>query len=104
MTGGEVLIYGERLKSPGSADRIRSIMGVCQQFDVLWPELTGKEHMTIYGMVKVMSRNGLVGRVHNMSVHYDSACIIRNITQAIPMRRAFRRRSCVSRWIACWTA
>jgi ABC-type multidrug transport system ATPase subunit len=27
-------------------------MGVCPQFDVLWPELTGREHLAIAGHVK----------------------------------------------------
>jgi ABC-type multidrug transport system ATPase subunit len=34
-------------------DAIRSVMGVCPQFDVLWNELTAKEHLEIYGSVKV---------------------------------------------------
>jgi hypothetical protein len=33
-------------------DRIRTVMGVCPQFDVLWGELTGAEHLNIYGHVK----------------------------------------------------
>ena len=28
-------------------------MGVCPQFDVLWGELTGQEHLIIYGHLKV---------------------------------------------------
>ena len=32
-------------------------MGVCPQFDVLWGELTGVEHLRLYGQVKV----GLAG-------------------------------------------
>jgi hypothetical protein len=27
-------------------------MGVCPQFDVLWDELSGREHLTIYGHIK----------------------------------------------------
>jgi hypothetical protein len=27
-------------------------MGVCPQFDVLWGELTGSEHLAIYGHIK----------------------------------------------------
>ena len=30
-------------------------MGVCPQFDVLWGELTGVEHLRLYGQVKVGS-------------------------------------------------
>lgn len=52
-SGGDALVYGEALSSPGGVDRIRSIMGVCPQFDVLWNELTGIEHLHIYGNIKV---------------------------------------------------
>jgi ATP-binding cassette subfamily A (ABC1) protein 1/ATP-binding cassette subfamily A (ABC1) protein 3 len=27
-------------------------MGVCPQFDVLWPELSGREHLLLYGRIK----------------------------------------------------
>lgn len=27
-------------------------MGVCPQFDILWSELTGREHLYIYGILK----------------------------------------------------
>jgi ABC-type multidrug transport system ATPase subunit len=49
-------VYGEALSAPGGIDRIRSKMGVCPQFDVLWSELTGREHLLIYGNIKVRRR------------------------------------------------
>jgi ABC-type multidrug transport system ATPase subunit len=52
FTGGDALVYGEPISSEGGMDRIRSLMGVCPQFDVLWGELTGTEHLLIYGHVK----------------------------------------------------
>ena len=52
-SGGDALVYGEALSSSGGVDRIRSVMGVCPQFDVLWSELTGIEHLHIYGNIKV---------------------------------------------------
>ncbi|KAL0019978.1 hypothetical protein WJX79_005180 [Trebouxia sp. C0005] len=57
-SGGDALVYGEALSSTGGMDRIRSMMGVCPQFDVLWSELTGLEHLTIYGNIK-----GLPGKL-----------------------------------------
>ena len=48
-------MYGEALSAPGGIDRIRAKMGVCPQFDILWAELTGLEHMLLYGSVKVRS-------------------------------------------------
>ena len=41
------------LSAPGSVDRIRERMGVCPQADILWAELTGREHLHLYGAIKV---------------------------------------------------
>lgn len=30
----------------------RGMMGVCQQFDVLWPSLTGREHLRLFAAIK----------------------------------------------------
>ena len=46
-------MFGEALSAPGGMDRIRSRMGVCPQFDILWQELTGYEHVRLYGAIKV---------------------------------------------------
>ncbi len=51
-TGGDAVIHGESLVATGGIDRIRASMGVCPQFDILWKELTGMEHMKIYGRLK----------------------------------------------------
>jgi len=51
-TAGDALVYGQSLCGEGGLDRVRSLMGVCPQFDVLWNELSGTEHMTIYGHIK----------------------------------------------------
>jgi ABC-type Na+ transport system ATPase subunit NatA len=33
-------------------DEARALIGVCQQFEVLWPELTALEHLRIFGVLK----------------------------------------------------
>ena len=40
-------------------ERIRGMMGVCPQFDVLWGELSGIEHLQIYGSIKGVDRKVL---------------------------------------------
>lgn len=88
-SGGDALVYGETLSSPGGVDRIRSIMGVCPQFDVLWSELTGTEHLHIYGNIKVFPCCSFLpsfalmagSSLHN---HYCySACSVSACTTAI---------------------
>ena len=51
-------------------DRIRSMMGVCPQFDVLWNELTGVEHLTIYGNIKVGFGSILYASCHQFCCIY----------------------------------
>jgi ABC-type multidrug transport system ATPase subunit len=51
-------VYGEALSAPGGIDRIRAKTGVCPQFDILWAELTGREHMLLYGSIKVRLPSG----------------------------------------------
>ncbi|KAI7842323.1 hypothetical protein COHA_003963 [Chlorella ohadii] len=51
-SGGDALVYGESLSTPGGMDRIRAVIGVCPQFDVLWGELTGEQHLHLYGSIK----------------------------------------------------
>eukprot|EP00210_Caulerpa_lentillifera_P000918 g888.t1 len=50
--GGAAFIYGESITETGGMDAIRAMMGVCPQFDVLWKDLTGDEHLIIFGFVK----------------------------------------------------
>ena len=51
-TGGDAIINGETLTSAGGMETIRSRMGVCPQFDLLWNELTALEHMKLFGHIK----------------------------------------------------
>jgi ABC-type multidrug transport system ATPase subunit len=53
LAGGDALVYGEALSTPGSITRIRERMGVCPQTDILWAEMTGTEHLHLYGAMKV---------------------------------------------------
>ena len=47
-TAGSALVAGQPLGAPSTA---RST-GVCPQHDLLWPQLTGREHLLFYGRVK----------------------------------------------------
>ena len=35
---------------------IRQDLGVCPQFDILWPEITVKEHLMLYAAIKGFTR------------------------------------------------
>lgn len=51
-SGGDALVYGSSICAAGGMDEIRANMGVCPQFDILWAELSGREHMMLYGAIK----------------------------------------------------
>jgi hypothetical protein len=49
-------------------------MGVCTQFDVLWQQLKGQEHLLIYGLVKGLSFDqvGMLGNTFDLRIHIDA--------------------------------
>ena len=53
-TSGDAFMYGCSLKS--DIYKIRKIMGVCPQYDILYPELTAREHIELYAGIKGVSK------------------------------------------------
>lgn len=49
-TGGDALIYGRSIL--GNMKSIRQNLGVCPQFDILWPDISVREHLELYGAIK----------------------------------------------------
>ncbi|KAF8060280.1 ABCA2 [Scenedesmus sp. PABB004] len=56
LSGGEALVCGRPVGAEGGLDALRPLMGVCPQFDVLWGELSGAEHLAILGHIKGLPR------------------------------------------------
>ncbi|XP_074567442.1 ABC transporter A family member 2-like [Curcuma longa] len=52
VTGGDALIYGYSVRTSSGMSSIRRMIGVCPQFDILWDELSGKEHMHLFASIK----------------------------------------------------
>ncbi|XP_021858731.1 ABC transporter A family member 2-like isoform X1 [Spinacia oleracea] len=52
VTGGDALIHGNSIRSSVGMSNIRRIIGVCPQFDILWNELTGQEHLNLFANIK----------------------------------------------------
>ncbi|KAK6920841.1 hypothetical protein RJ641_014519 [Dillenia turbinata] len=46
------LIYGNSIRSSLGMSNIRRIMGVCPQFDILWEEMSGEEHLHLFARIK----------------------------------------------------
>lgn len=49
-TAGDALIYG--LSTRNQMHRIRRLMGVCPQHDILFDDLTAREHIRLYAGLK----------------------------------------------------
>uniref|UniRef100_A0A803M188 ABC transporter domain-containing protein n=1 Tax=Chenopodium quinoa TaxID=63459 RepID=A0A803M188_CHEQI len=52
VTAGDALIYGNSIRNSAGMSNIRKIIGLCPQFDVLWNELTGEEHLQLLARIK----------------------------------------------------
>lgn len=83
-SGGEMLLCGESILTEGGLDRATGLIGVCPQFDVLWGELTGLEHLLVAAHVK-----GLPGA----EVGAPCVCIIVVVAQLLLL---------LSQYIHCW--
>ncbi|KAM5583956.1 ABC transporter A family member 2-like [Rosa sericea] len=55
VTGGDALIYGNSVRSSVGMAKIRQIIGVCPQFDILWDALSGQEHLHLFASIKGLS-------------------------------------------------
>ena len=49
-TSGDATVFGHSITH--AMDCIRPLMGVCPQHDVLWDQLTGKEHLELFSRIK----------------------------------------------------
>jgi ABC-type multidrug transport system ATPase subunit len=49
-SSGDATIYGHSVL--GDLGGVRKILGVCPQHDVIWPELTAREHLRLFGELK----------------------------------------------------
>ena len=49
-TGGDAYVFG--LSCDSSMRSINQIMGVCPQHDILWEQLTGREHLELFAALR----------------------------------------------------
>ncbi|VFQ62768.1 unnamed protein product [Cuscuta campestris] len=65
VTDGDALIYGCSIRSSTGMSKIRQMIGVCPQFDILWDELSGQEHLQLFATIKGLSPASIKSVVHN---------------------------------------
>ncbi|KAI4381515.1 hypothetical protein MLD38_007580 [Melastoma candidum] len=63
-TSGDAFVFGKSIKT--CMDKIQKILGVCPQNDILFPELTVREHLEIYAVLKGVQQNLINTIVNDM--------------------------------------
>ncbi|KAJ7976760.1 ABC transporter A family member 1 [Quillaja saponaria] len=63
-TSGDALVFGKNIVT--DMDEIRKVLGVCPQNDILFPELTVREHLEIFAILKGVKEDSLEGVVTDM--------------------------------------
>ena len=53
---GSTLANVQKIPSLQHIGMLSCSLGVCPQFDILWPEITVREHLTLYAEIKGYSR------------------------------------------------
>lgn len=53
-TSGDAFIGGYSINVAMS--KIRQNLGICPQFDILWPDITVREHLQLYAAIKGCDR------------------------------------------------
>ncbi|EFA80038.1 hypothetical protein PPL_06859 [Heterostelium album PN500] len=55
ITGGNIFVQGYNVNT--QIDYVKTMIGLCPQFDVYWPDFTAREHLTIMTLVKEKRTN-----------------------------------------------
>ncbi|KAK7336540.1 hypothetical protein VNO77_17083 [Canavalia gladiata] len=80
-TSGDALVFGKNIVS--DIDEIRKVLGVCPQHDILFPELTVREHLELFATLKGVEEHSLDGVVTNMADEVGLADKINSVVRAL---------------------
>ena len=64
FTSGDAYFYN--LSIHKDLDALRNILGVCPQHDVLWGDLTAREHMELFGNLKDIERGKMNAEIETL--------------------------------------
>ncbi|KAI3472205.1 hypothetical protein Pfo_029693 [Paulownia fortunei] len=86
-TSGDALVFGKNILT--DMDEIRQSLGVCPQYDILFPELTVKEHLEIFANIKGVNEDCLENVVIEMAEEVGLADKLNTFVRALSggMRR-----------------
>ncbi|KAH6817747.1 ATP-binding cassette A1 [Perilla frutescens var. frutescens] len=86
-TSGDALVFGKNILT--DMEEIRQSLGVCPQYDILFPELTVKEHLEIFANIKGVSEDCLENVAIEMAEEVGLADKLNTLVSALSggMRR-----------------
>lgn len=86
-TGGDIRVQGHSITS--DQDKISKMIGECKQDDILWPNLTAREHLELFGGIRGVSSDEMAATVQKWldSVDLDSVQHVRVGTFSGGMKR-----------------
>lgn len=85
-SAGDARIGGASILT--SMRAIRANLGVCPQFDILWPEITVEEHLRLYAAIKGYGRADACGIAEAAACEVGArCCVILFLSQASPSMR-----------------
>ncbi|CAN8286970.1 unnamed protein product [Cochlearia groenlandica] len=80
-TSGDALIRGNSILT--NMDEIRKELGVCPQHDILFPELTVKEHLEMFAIIKGVKEDSLKSAVADMAEEVGLSDKISTLVRAL---------------------
>ncbi|KAE9465926.1 hypothetical protein C3L33_02162, partial [Rhododendron williamsianum] len=80
-SSGDALVFGKNILT--DMDEIRKVLGVCPQNDILFPELTVKEHLELFANLKGVNEASLDGVVTEMIDEVGLADKVNTVVRAL---------------------
>lgn len=80
-TSGDAVVFGKSIKT--DMDYLRKGLGVCPQNDILFPELTVKEHLELFATMKGVEDTDMERAVHDMVDEVGLADKVNTIVRAL---------------------
>lgn len=79
-TSGTAYIRGHDICSDMVA--IRQSLGICPQFDILWPDITVREHLQLYAVIKGATYADASTQARQAAAEVSCLCAIRACSKA----------------------
>nr|KAF6454363.1 ATP binding cassette subfamily A member 6 [Rousettus aegyptiacus] len=92
-TAGEVELKGRRSVSDNQGDDVVKFLGYCPQENVLWPDLTVREHLEVFAAVKGLRRAdatvAISGLVDSFKLHEQLNVPVQKLTAGATKKLCF---------------